>query len=121
MPIYPYECTCGTEFDVTARMSELDFLIVNCPECAKILDKSFRNVAIVNFANEKVEDTTFCPALGCLVKGNKDRERIAKSRGLEPLGNEPIDKVNSFFKEKQDQIEKKNDAELRHEVMSALQ
>ena len=121
MPIYPYKCDCGTEFETTARMSELDNLLVNCPECDKILDKRFRTVAIVNFANEKVEDTTYCPALGCLVKGNKDRERIARSRGLEPLGDEPIDKVNSFFEEKQAEHGKKQADELKHSIMSALQ
>lgn len=121
MPIYPYECDCGHSFETACRISDRLKLCPKCPACATILSNEHRRMAIVNFANVGVEDTEFCPALGCLVKGQKDRERIAKSRGLEPLGDEPIHKVNQFFDDKKKTHEKKLDDELRHTVMSALQ
>lgn len=120
MPIYPYECDCGEKFDVFCKMSEIDTYSPACPKCGIILGRLHRRLARVNFANEKVEDDQWCPALGCIVKGQKDRERIAKSRGLEPLGNEPIEKVNSFFDQKQKENEKKHSEQLKHEVLSAL-
>lgn len=121
MPIYPYECDCGENFDVVAKIADIDNLAPYCPKCGIMLGRLNRRLAKVNFSNEKVEDSEWCPALGCVVKGQKHRERIAKERGLEPLGNESIDTVNSFFDQKQKEVEKKRSEELKHEVLSALQ
>ena len=121
MPIYPYECDCGHKFDVYAKMSELENLSPNCPNCGILLGRLHRRLALVNFSGEKVEDPQWCPALGCVVKNQKDRERIAKARGYEAVGNESIDTVNSFFDQKQKEQDKKHSEDLKDTVMSALQ
>jgi len=121
MPTYPYKCSCDHEFDIIARMAEVNKLVVACPNCAKLLDRDYKQFIAVNFTNTKVEDIEMCPALGCLVKNQKHREEIAKSRGLEPIGNESIDTVNQFFDQKKADIEKKQASELKHEILGSLQ
>jgi len=33
MPFYDFRCECGNEFNVMARMSELEDRTIECPDC----------------------------------------------------------------------------------------
>lgn len=33
MPFYDFQCECGNEFNVMARMSELENKTIECPDC----------------------------------------------------------------------------------------
>ncbi len=40
---------------------------------------------------------SYNPGLGCWTKSTQHAEQIAKSRGLEPIGNEPPEKIQKHF------------------------
>jgi len=62
------------------------------------------------FMNEKVEDAEFNPGLGCITRNKKHRAEIAKSRGLEEIGNENPDKIEkALTKEREERLEKRHD------------
>ena len=33
MPFYDFRCGCGNEFNVMARMSDLEERVIECPDC----------------------------------------------------------------------------------------
>ena len=123
MPIYPYECPdCGHEFEVIAKISEIDDVMINCSECDTLLSSKNRQIAKRQFFyGAEVEDAELCPALGCVVKNKKHRRQIAKERGMIEIGNESPDTVHQHFESERQSKQDKRDAELTHEVMSALQ
>jgi len=92
--IYPYNCpACNSNFDVIKRISEIDN-VEKCPNCDNIVTKENRKIAATQFFyGAKVEHDEWCPGLGCVVKNSAHRRQIAKSRGLEEVGTEPVEKL----------------------------
>lgn len=122
MPIYPYKCKCGHSFETWARMSEIDSIEPECPKCYNKLTPNERLISgKISFSNEKVEDASYCQALGCVVKNNRHRAQIAKSRGLVEIGNETPETIHKHFEAERSQRDEKQKAERYHDVMSALQ
>lgn len=60
-----------------------------------------------SFYGEKVEDSYFCPALGTIIKNKNHRNQIAKSKGLEEIGND-IPPSQENFKKFEKIIEEKS-------------
>jgi len=96
MATYEYLCGCGKAFDVDKRISEID-CIESCPTCGMLLDGSHRQICRVYFSGEKDQDKYFCPGLGCVVESAAHRKRLAKSKGLEEVGNEPVENIHKHF------------------------
>jgi len=122
MPIYPYECSCGENFETWLKISELDAIEIHSPTCDNILSKSNRKIGLgQTFINEAVEDAEYCEALGQVVKNRNHRRQIAKQKGLIEIGTEPAENIHKHFSEARKQKDDTNTAEMTHEVMSALQ
>ena len=122
MPIYPYECDCGHEFETWLKISELETVEVTCEKCHTVLTGNHRKIGLgQTFLGEKVEDSVYDSALGCVVKGNKHRQAIAKSRGLVEIGNEKPETVHKHFESVRKEREAKQASEMEHTIMSALQ
>jgi len=120
--MYPYKCDCSHEFEVVAKISEIDHAEINCEKCDTLLSSKHRQIAKRQFFyGEKVEDAEYCSALGCVVKNKKHRQQIAKERGLVEVGNEHPDTIHKHFDTERKELQSTQDAELTHEVMSALQ
>ena len=123
MPMYPYRCPdCSHEFEVLAKISEIDHAMINCEKCDTLLESKHRQIAKRQFFyGTEVEDYEFCPALGQVVKNKKHRQQIAKDRGMVEIGNESPETVHSHFESERKAQQDKRDADMTHEVMSALQ
>lgn len=121
MPTYPYSCNCGCDFDVTARMSEIDKTEVKCPSCDIMLSSKNRNISKSgSFYAASVEDAEFCNALGCVVKNKKHRKQIAKQRGLVEIGNESTETIRKHFDDERKEDSARRKKEMEHDVMSAF-
>jgi len=92
MANYEYKCSCGLGFDVYKTITDIETLEL-CPSCGMILDSSYRLISRVHFMGEKTIDPYFCPGLGCVVESVAHRKRLARSKGLEEVGNEPVDNI----------------------------
>jgi putative FmdB family regulatory protein len=92
--IYPYSCPhCNNNFDIIKRISEIDN-VEKCPNCDNIVTKENRKIASGQiFYGAKVEDAEWCPGLGCIVKNSAHRRQIARARGLEEVGTEPVENM----------------------------
>ena len=98
---YPYECPkCETEFDVIKSHRDIDAIEV-CPQCECLCDKTSRRIAPGYFMGEKVEDASYDPAFGMIIKNSTHRKKIAKERGLIEVGTESPEKIDKYFEEKQ--------------------
>ncbi len=110
--IYPYQCDqCRHKFEVIKSHREMDQNEA-CPSCLTIVsgkstdEGGCRYIARTHFYGAKVEDAEFNPGLGCITKGKKDRERIARQRGLIEVGNECPDAMHK----REEQTLKERDA-----------
>ena len=91
--IYPYLCAlnCEHEFDVIKSVKDIE-TEEHCPKCGGICE---RRIAPSNlYAVGEWDYTDFNHGLGCWTKGTKHAEKIAKSRGLEPVGNESVESLD---------------------------
>lgn len=78
-----------------------------CPSCHESAVRQF--VPRRTYLNgTSVENYEYNPGLGCIVKNSKHRKEIAKSRGLEEIGNEPLEKIHKKFDS--DRVEKREKA-----------
>lgn len=112
--IYPYQCQCGTSFDVIKPLSKIDSP-EKCPSCGQIGD---RVIAAGHFYGEKVEDAYFCPALGTVVRNSSHRKALAKDKGLIEVGNEDTNKwFDSVQRDKQKQNQKFYDEIARDRII----
>ena len=101
--IYPYRCQeCSHNFDVVKSVKQIDSL-EECQACGSSSTERLFSAQIY-FIGAKVEDSEYNPGLGCVTKGKRHREEIAKQRGLVEVGNESADtlhKESVVKKEKQ--------------------
>lgn len=106
MPVYPYYCRpCDETWDVVKAMAE-SHSPEHCPRCAGDAEKGVANFQVDTqcFTTGGVgSGESFNPGLGCVTKSTKHAEQIAKSRGLEPIGTEPVDKLHKTFEKKREE------------------
>lgn len=95
MATYPHFCQKGHDWDVITSIASRDDP-QTCPECG---GEGRRDPVVrVNFTGASDWNTqSYNPGLGCYTRNNKDAERIAKSRGLEPVGNETPAAMEKHF------------------------
>jgi len=97
MPEYPYRCPgCSKDFYITKSARNIDDL-ENCPSCGTSCNKNHRLIARPSLHDIEVGEAQWDVALGCVVKNNKHRAKIAKERGLEEIGNESVDNIIKHF------------------------
>ena len=59
MPFYDFRCECGNEFNVMARMRELEDRTIECPDCGSTdLRRVYGNI---NFIQKLSKSEPECP------------------------------------------------------------
>ena len=54
MPFYDFRCECGNEFNIMARMSELENKTIECPDCgSNDLQRVYGNINLVSSLKSK--------------------------------------------------------------------
>ncbi len=95
MPIYDLECDpCKHRWDVAKPMADYD-KPEPCPKCGV---PGLRLVTLVNIDKTAAggwNTQAYNPALGCYTRSDQHAAKIAKSRGLECVGNEPPEKIHA--------------------------
>lgn len=108
MPTYEFKCEgCGLLFDVVRSITEFT-RDLDCTSCGKKSDlqvSSNRNLFSVSGIPESPQ---FNPGLGAVTKGTKHAERLAKERGMIPVGNEKVETVNKYFDKVKDDKAKRS-------------
>ncbi len=105
MPTYLWCCPiCENQWDVIARVADRDILQY-CPGCES---PGSRGLTTFNFTGAADWNTqTFNPGLGCYTKSHKQAEQIAKSRGLECVGNENPDKIHKHYEKQREETKER--------------
>ena len=72
---------------------------LDSPEpCEKCQEPGSRQISRTNFTGAADWNTqSYNPGLGCYTRSNKEAEKIAKSRGMEPIGNETPAAMEKHF------------------------
>lgn len=78
----------------------------DCPKCGKAGTRASYMDApnIDKTAAGSWNQQSYNPGLGCWTNSTKHAEQIAKERGLEPLGNEPVENVHKHFDQKRKEM-----------------
>lgn len=101
MPTYPYRCEHGHEFDVIKSVAEIDR-----PEVCHEGHPAERYIART-FIDSTAGDwnrVEYSPALGQWTKGWKEARKIAKARGMEEVGTEPVENLHKAAEKRQTEI-----------------
>ena len=110
MPTYEWECADHGRWDVQMRIAERD-LVQACPTCGNHGKRTITAPNIDRTAAAGWNQQSYNPGLGCWTKSHKDAERIAKSRGLEPVGNESPETIHKVAEKTQKENRDKRWAE----------
>lgn len=111
MPTYLYACAfCSTAWDVVKSMSAID-RIEECPACGRDNDSKARQVTRTYFYGAKVEDATWDPAFGKVIKSARHRKDEARARGLTEIGNEKPETIEKHFERQREETREKRWAE----------
>ena len=104
--VYEYECSfCKHRFDVVKRVAEMDKREI-CGECGNESIRQFVPQKL-HLVGTKVEEAEYNPGLGCVVRGKKQRDAIAKQKGLIEVGTTPPDMLHKMYdQERRDRHEK---------------
>lgn len=106
MPTYAYECEkCDIEFEVIKPIREYD-TDEFCKGCGNKSKKLVTAPSI--FIGTKVEDAEYNVGLGCITKGRKHREELAKRKNLVELGNENPNTLHKNFEKQRAEKRKKS-------------
>lgn len=102
MPIYPYSCECGENFDIVKSVAELDKSeVCGCGKTAR------RLIAASAVDKTSCAQPYFEPALGCIIKSKGHKQRILKQKGLEEVGNTSAETLyKDYTKATQERIAK---------------
>jgi putative FmdB family regulatory protein len=96
MPMYTWGCRpCGRLWDVASTVAERD----HPQACAKCQAEGERQLTLPNLDKTSAgswNQQSYNPGLGCWTQSTKHAEQIAKSRGLEPIGNEPPENLHKM-------------------------
>lgn len=103
MPLYPYECDQGHRWEVAKPLAQID-AEERCQLCGEV---GGRKIALVRIDREAAggwNQQSWTPALGQWTKSTKEARRIAKSRGMEEVGTEPVDNLHKAAEKRQAEI-----------------
>ncbi len=104
MPTYEFKCsTCEKPFDIVCRVAERDDAY-SCPDCGASGVRQLSMPAIDKSAAGDWNNVSYNPGLGTWTKSWKHGREIAKSRGLEEVGNEPLDKLHKKAEDRKVEI-----------------
>jgi hypothetical protein len=98
MPTYSWQCVnCQGRWENSCLVAERNEP-QRCPTCDALGERD----RIYRFNIDKTaaggwNQQSFNPGLGCWTKSTKHGEQIAKSRGLEPVGNEKPETIQKHF------------------------
>jgi hypothetical protein len=77
----------------------------SCPSCGS---SGERQVTAAYFNGASDWNTqSWNPGLGCYTKSHKEAEKIAKSRGLEPIGNENPDNIHKHYEKQREETKER--------------
>lgn len=94
MPTYLYGCDADHNWDVLKPIRDAD-TEEKCPECGAV---GVKRPVMFGFTGASDWNTqSWNPGLGCYTKSHKEAEKIAKRRGLEPIGNEKPETIHKHF------------------------
>lgn len=110
MPVYVWKCAEHGNWDVQMRVADMD-LVQACPTCGSHGTRQLTAPNIDKTAAGSWNQQSYNHGLGCWTKSQKHAEQIAKSRGLEPVGNEPPDNLHKAAEKTQQEIRDKRWAE----------
>lgn len=104
--IYEYHCAkCETAFDVIKSAKEME-AVEHCKQCGSVCARHFVP-SRVYFNGTKVEHAEYNPGLGTVVRNSSHRKELAKIKGVEEVGNEPVESLHKYFeKAREDKVEK---------------
>lgn len=71
-------------------------IIQVCPDCEATIDLG-GVPSKMQFIGAGVQDAEFNPAFGCVVKNKQHRAELAKQKGMEEVGNEPVANIHKHF------------------------
>ena len=98
MPFYEYLDAAGHRWEVAKRMADIDEPEA-CPDCG---ERGERQVTLpmgtVGAGDWNRQEWN--PGLGCYTRGWKDAEKVAKAKGLEPVGNEKPEAIHKAMDKK---------------------
>lgn len=107
--IYPYKCAmCEHKWEVPKFVRHIDMPEL-CPKCSS---QGIRYISRTSFYGAKVEEAEFNHGLGCVTKSADHRKQLAKQRGLEEIGNEPIENIHKHSDNIRAERESRHDAEI---------
>lgn len=107
IPTYSYRCErCNLLFDVVRSIKD-HVRKDTCTECGGKAEQQIvanRNLFKLSGIPESAE---FNPGLGLVTKSNKHAEKIAKEKGLIPVGSERVETVNKYHDKVMSEKQKK--------------
>jgi len=94
--IYPHECSgCQKEFEIIKSVKDFE-RDEFCPDCGAVGIKTIAKRQ--SFFGATDWDTRhYNPALGMVVRSNKEAQKIARERGMVEIGNENVEKIHRTF------------------------
>lgn len=95
MPLYDYGCDCGREFAVFKKMSE--HTATEVCDCGKKAERIFNKGTFYFNGASDWNSQTYNYGLGCEVRNQQHARQIAKSRGLEEVGNDDPKKIGDIM------------------------
>lgn len=123
MPTYAYFCPpCDYCYDVVKPMAE-SHSVEHCPKCQAEAVKGVSPFAVDKLClttGSGVSTETWNPGLGCYTKSIRHGEQIAKERGLEPVGSEPVEKIHKHYDKAREEKNKRAWAETDKKIGDVL-
>lgn len=101
-PTYEYSCgACGGKFDVIKRIADLDREEV-CTACGLVAERRMPSRLGGFIGASDWNRQEYNPGLGCETRGWRHAEKIAKERGLEPVGTISSDSLHRDAERRQE-------------------
>lgn len=117
MPTYSWGCREGHEWDVVSTVAERKNPQA-CPTCGgEGLLCEVYSLNIDKTAAGSWNQASYNPGLGCWTESTKHARQIAKARGLEEIGNEPVENVHKHYDQQRKDTWKRRWAEADREKL----
>lgn len=114
MPTYPHFChKCAHDWDVVTTIAERNDP-APCPKCRTVGERQLTVAGINGAADWNTQ--SFNPGLGCYTKNTRDARRIAKSRGYQEVGNEPVESIHKAYDKQRADAKQKRWADDREKL-----
>lgn len=97
-------------------IAEIDELAI-CPHCGAFANPASRQIVRTHFYGAKVEDATWDPAFGKVIKSSRHRKDEAKARGWTEVGNEKPETVEKHFAQQREDTKAQRWAEADREKL----